>query len=432
MRRDPLSWLSAITRHHGDLVRLAFPRHTALVVNHPEGVKHVLHTNNRNYDKATPGFDELRNLLGNGLVTAEGDLWLRHRRIAQPAFSRQSIASFAPVITRAVEPLRDRWIAMAPSRSTVNVSEAMTSLTLRIAGETLLSTDLSQAASGVGDALAELLEQIPARIGNPFQFMHRLPTVRNQRYFKAKATLDTVVKEIIDTRRRQSTTTADTTDLLSRLMTARDDQGRALSDTQLHDEVLTVLLAGHETTANALAWTFHLLSLNPLARRALTHELDAVLSNRTPTLDDLAQLDTLRCVIQESMRLRPPVWFIARRAVDRDVLMGHCVNPGTLVFISPWTLHRHPEFWPDPEGFDPSRFDNDTSASRPTTAYIPFGAGPRACIGQSFAMLEAQLIIAMLYQSITLENLSGALVTPEPTVTLRPRHGLRMVLAPRR
>ncbi|MEZ4405932.1 MAG: cytochrome P450 [Polyangiales bacterium] len=431
MRSEPLTWIPKVAREHGDVVRLSFPRREGVLINHPEGVRQVMQENHRNYDKSTPGFEELRKLLGNGLLTSEGDFWLRQRRIAQPAFSRQRLAGFAPAMVRAAEDLRERWVSVAPSRPTVDVADAMMALTLRIAGETLLSTDPSASASRVGSALAEILHQVRGRIATPFQFLARLPTARNKRYAEAQATLDRVVREIIEARRRGETRAA-SPDLLAMLMEARDEDGKGMSDEQLRDEVLTIFLAGHETTANALAWTFHLLSLHPGARRALHDELDAAVGDRAPTLDDLPQMPYARRVLQESMRLRPPVWFIARRAVGDDTVMGHRVKAGSMVFISPWALHRHPAYWPDPDGFDPDRFLPDAVAARPSSAYIPFGAGPRICIGQGFAMMEAQLILASLCRSVSLENLSGARVEPEPTVTLRPRGGLPMTLHPRR
>ena len=431
MRSEPLTWIPKVTREHGDVLRLTFPRRQGLLVNHPEGVRHVLQEHHRNYDKATPGFEEIRKLLGNGLLTSEGDFWLRQRRIAQPAFTRQRLAGFAPTMVRASEDLRERWLGISPSRPTVDVADAMMALTLRIAGETLLSTDPSASASEVGSALAEILQQIRGRIATPLQFLARLPTQKNKRYAEAAATLDRVVRRIIEERRRDPGAD-DGRDLLGMLMAARDDDGRGMSDEQLRDEVLTIFLAGHETTANALAWTFHLLSLHPTVRRALHDEVDAVIGDRAPTLDDLPQMPYARRVIQESMRLRPPVWFIARRAVRDDAIMGHAVEANSMVFISPWSLHRHPGFWPDPEGFDPDRFLPESVAARPTAAYIPFGAGPRICIGQGFAMMEAQLILASLCRSFTLENLPGRRVEPEPTVTLRPRGGLPMTLVARR
>lgn len=418
-RRDPLQLMLGSFREYGEVVRFRFGPLVGHLVSSPSGVNHVLAENNKNYGKQTRGYAALRYLLGNGLLTSEGEFWKRQRRIAQPAFHRQRIAGFGQAMVRAAE---ECALGLAAQRGRdVDIHHEMMRLTLRIVGETLLGYDPSHDAREVGDALAFLLAAVNDRTSRIF-FIARpiLPTPQNFRLRRARATLDAVVLRIIAERRK---TRGD--DLLSMLMEARDaETGEAMDDRQLRDEAMTIFLAGHETTANALTFAWLLLSRYPAALRELRAELSQVLGGRAPSLDDLPRLHFTRMVIQEAMRLYPPAWIIARSASGADEIGGWHIPAGSIVFVSPYVVHRHPGAWEDPEGFDPHRFSREP----PRGAYFPFGGGPRQCIGNAFATMEAELVLATLAQRVRLSLSPGHPVELEPSITLRPRHGLRMTV----
>ena len=417
MRRDPLREFLKAFNDFGDVVRFRFGPMVGHLVSSPEGVNHVLAENNKNYGKQTRGYAALRYVLGNGLLTSEGAFWKRQRCIAQPAFHRQRIAGFAAAMVRAAAEC-----AQAQKRGqVVDVHHEMMRLTLRIVGETLLGYDPSGDADEVGSALALLLRIVNQRTARVIFFARPvLPTPENLRVRRSLAALDSVVLRMIAERRKSPGD-----DLLSMLMQARDaDTGEAMDDRQLRDEAMTIFLAGHETTANALAWTWLLLSRSPAAFRELREELAAVLGGRDPTADDLPRLRFTRMVLEESLRLYPPAWIIARSASGPDEIGGYEIPAGSIVFVSPWVVHRHPKYWNDPEGFDPHRFGREP----PRGAYFPFGGGPRQCIGNGFAMMEAQLVLATIAQRLKFELVPGHPVEPEPSITLRPRHGLSMTV----
>jgi cytochrome P450 len=396
------------------------------VVSFPEGVKHVLQDNQKNYDKETHGFAKLRSLLGRGLLTSEGDFWLKQRRLMQPAFHRQRLASFAALMVRDTEELMARWETLAARGKPVDIADEMMKLTLRIVSETLLNRDLSGEANKIGDALTFAIHHVNGRITKIFDPPEDFPTPANRRYLKARATLNEVVEGVIAERRRSG---EDPGDLLSMLLQAKDqDTGEAMDDRQLRDEVMTIFLAGHETTANVLAWTFHALQLNPVIGMRLTSEVQRVLGGRSPTLEDLPRLDYVRMVIDESMRLYPPAWLLVRRALQDDEIGGFHIPALSYVFVAPWTVHRNPRVWPQPELFDPERFHKDRLGAIARYAHFPFGGGPRLCIGQSFAQMEAQLILATLAQRFRLRAASLRKVRFDPQITLRPKNGLPMLI----
>jgi cytochrome P450 len=402
-----------------------------MVVAHPRDVRRVHVDNVKNYDKQTPGFDKLRVVLGNGLLTSEGAFWLRQRRIAQPAFSRERIAKFAPTMLQATDQLLDGWLA-GRALGAVDVGRGMNVLTLRIAGLTLLSKDFTGEARAVGDALALLLPQIQRTLLNPIWGLTRhLPTPNNLRVTKATEELFGLVRRTIEERRRHATAPDD---LLTMLLQARDEEtGESMSDQQLQDEVLTIFLAGHETTANALTWALLLAAQHPRETAAVTDELRRELgcgaNAPPPDAESITRLTKTRAFVLETMRLFPPAWNLARRAKDDDELGGFFVPKDTLVFTSPYVTHRHPEFFPRPERFDPERFA-DVRAENVRAAYFPFGMGPRLCIGQPFAMLELVLLFARILQRVRLGPLDGRAPRPTPHVTLRPDVPLRLFVAP--
>jgi cytochrome P450 len=362
-------------------------------------------------------------VLGNGLLTSEGDFWRRQRRIAQPAFHKERIAAFGDVMVRAAEDTARAWTAVAKSGGTLDVAAEMMRLTLRIAGETLLSSDVTGHAAVVGDAVSLLLREANRRILQPIEVPLRVPTPNNRRVLRVLSELDAIVFRMIEDRRRM--TGGRPSDLLTMLMEARDEEtGEGMTDKQLRDEVLTIFLAGHETTANALSWTFYLLSLHPEVARRTSAELADVLGGRAPQVADLGRLVYTTAVLKEAMRLFPPAWIVGRRAVEDDTIDGYDIPRDSIVFVSPWLTHRHPAFWQNPEGFDPERFLPERAATIHRYAYFPFGAGPRLCIGQGFAMIEAVLLLATLAQRIRLDLVPGHRVVPHPSITLRPRYGI--------
>lgn len=418
VRRDPLGLFLRSFQQYGDVVRFRFGGLTAHLVSSPEGAQHVLVDNQRNYGKQTRAFDNLRLVVGNGLLTSEGDFWKRQRRIANPAFHRQRVQSFAGTMVRAAAETAARLEGLRGQ--VVDVADEMQRLTLRIVGLTLLGHDPSAHAGEVGEALTFLLRLANDRTSRLLTLPAVLPTPQNRGFARALAVLDRVVLGMIEERRRDP---ADRGDLLSMLMQSRDPEtGEAMDDRQLRDEVMTILLAGHETTANALTWTFLLLSRAPPVARELRAELLEAVGPRDPAADDLPRLPLARMAIEESMRLYPPAWIISRSVSGEDEIAGFRIPAGSILFVSPYVLHRHPRLWEDPEGFDPRRFA--TQPARGT--YLPFGGGPRQCIGNGFALMEAQLVLSTILRRVRLELEPGHPVLPEPGITLRPRHGMRM------
>jgi cytochrome P450 len=417
-RRDILGLLERGVRDHGRLVRYRMGPFTLVLAHDPDDVRHVLVKNHTNYRKS-PSYAVLREVLGNGLVTSEGDFWRRQRKLAQPAFHHKSLVGFAETMGRLAGELAGEWELAAGS---VDLHHEMMRLTLRIVGHTLMSTELGGDVNTIGRAIEVVLDytnEIEAFLFLPSW----LPTRGKIRTRRAVAELDEVVYRLIGERRASGDYG---TDLLGMLMAATDESDDSqMTDRQLRDEVMTLILAGHETTANALTWTWHLLGQHPEVAAALRRELDEVLGDRLPTLADVKQLPYTEAVIKESMRIYPPVWMIERQAIGADTIGGYPIAPDTLVAVSPWTLHRDPSIYPDPERFDPGRFLGDAGAERHRYAYLPFGGGPRTCIGNSFALMEATIVLATLAGRFDVTPISKQAVLPQPSVTLRPASPIR-------
>lgn len=423
MRQGPLKLLMDAAREHGDIARLQLVERV-LLLSHPDDVKHVLQDRHTNYAKSY-FYERMKLLVGEGLVTSDGAHWLRQRRLAAPAFHRERLRHLQGVMARRTVEMLGEWSHKGDGHA-IDAAEEMTRLTLGIAGETLFSVDLLGKAAEVGHAAAAALEITNQRGSQLFVTPQAIPTSQNRRFKQALEVLDRVVFEVI-ARRRDTGETAD--DLLQMFLEAKDaDTGEQMNERQLRDEVLTMLLAGHDTTANALSWTWHLLSLHPEVERRVFEEVERVLGGRVPGPADLAALTYTNQVIKESMRLYPPAWVIGRVAKEDDVIRGYHVPKGTTVMLSPYVVHRHPDFWDNPEGFDPDRFAPEQEARRHKMAYFPFAAGPRMCIGSNFALMELQTILPLVVQRYRLQLVPGALVEPEPTITLRPKGGIRMRL----
>ena len=412
----------------GDVVRFPVGPRSVYLLRRPEHAKYVLQDAFKYFTKQTKGYHSLRFILGNGLVTSEGEFWLRQRRIAQPAFHRQRIAQFGESMTSITEEMLDRWAREIPPGGTIDVAKEMMALTLRIMGHTLLSTELSQQAGTVASSLVELLQQIIERATQLVSLPVWLPTQKNRRVMRARQQLDRIVYGIIAERRKARHAGSD---LLGMLMDARDEEtGAAMTDEQLRDEVMTIFLAGHETTSNALSWTFYLLSQHPQVEDKVRAETRAVLGGRAPKIEDLARLPYALMVIQEAMRLYPPVWLLMRRSERLESIDGYRIPVHSFIAISPYMIQRDVRNFKSPEEFLPERFAPENAAAIHRFAYFPFGAGPRVCIGNNFALIEAQLILATVIQRFSLKLKPGHPVEAHPTVTLRPRHGIAMSVHP--
>jgi cytochrome P450 len=428
IQRDGVAFNVTMAARYGDVIRIRVLSWPTYMVYHPDDVKHVLQENHQNYNKDVFNVNLLKPLLGQGLFTNDGQSWLHQRRLAQPAFHRKRLATFGTLITSSTEDMLDRWQASAEEQQPLEIGEEMMRLTLRIVGQALFSIDLSNEADTVGQAFSAIRKLLQSFIFRPFPPLG-VPTPRNHRLNAAIHSLDGVVQGIINERRQHN---VDRGDLLSMLMLARDEEtGEGMNDRQLRDEVMTLLLAGHETTSNALTWMWYLLSQHPDVETRLHAELGAVLGGNVPTVDHLPDLKYTHMVIDEALRLYPPVFGFGRKAIGDDVLGGYYVPANTLIWLCPYITHRHPDFWERPLVFDPERFSPENAANRPHYAHFPFGGGPRLCIGSNLAMMEAQLITATIAQRYRLRLVPGHPVEPEVSLTLRPKYGLQMVIQPR-
>ena len=424
--RDPLGYLTRCSREYGDVVTLRFPGTLAYLISAPYHVEQILVKNNRNFIKDRYTRMEL-SVLGNGLLVNEGDSWRRQRRLAQPAFHRRRVEAYGETMVSFTGRLLEDW----QDGEVRDVHAEMMRLTLEIVAKTLLDADIAGEAEGVGEALGKIMDYFSDQGSGSFLRMlpDSVPTPANLRYRRAVRQLDGIIYSIIAERRRSG---ADTGDLLSMLLHAEDEDGNRMDPKQLRDEVMTVVLAGHETTAIALSWTFYLLGKNPDAEANLLAELEEVLGGQTPTVRDLPELRYADAVIKESMRLYPPAWAVGREALGECEIGGYHVPPKTQMFISQYVVHRDPRFFDDPEAFDPSRWQDGRTDDLPQYAYFPFGGGPRLCIGSSFARMEAVLLLATIARRFRLEPINSDPPPPQPSITLRPRGGIEMKLNKRR
>ncbi|HET6611643.1 MAG TPA: cytochrome P450 [Kofleriaceae bacterium] len=426
--RDKLSFLSTVAAA-GDVVRFNVLGLSVVMLSAPAHIEHVLVKNARAYSKDVRSYRQLKLVLGNGLLTSEGDSWLRNRRIAQPAFHRQRIAAMGEVMATAAAGARDALTGAAEGGEVIDMASEMMHLTLRVVGEAMLSRDVTREVDEVSTALTTTLKYIERKINRPWMLPPWVPTPTNQRFVGALSRIDKVVAEIITARRESPE--ADDRDLLGLLMNATDaDTGETMTDRQLRDEVMTIFLAGHETTANALTWALYLLARNPAIAAEVRREVADEIGDATVTAKNVAGLDLVGRVLSEAMRLYPPAWIMERAPQRDDVIGGFRVTPRDLILMSPWVTHRRPDLWPDPERFDPSRFSDENSRNRQRYAYFPFGGGQRKCIGDGFALLEAKIILATLVRAFSFSYAGEGDAVPEPLVTLRPTGGMPMRIAP--
>ena len=425
LRSDPLAGMRRIAREYGDIVRFHVMMQERILLNHPDWINQVLVIQHSKFHKSELTRRITARMLGQGLLISEGEFWRRQRRLAQPAFHRNRVNGYAATMLEIAQAHIHDW----RDGEERNIAQEMTALTLDIAVRTLFGTTLPGESRQVGRAMTFLMRYSLRRQRLPFRIPENWPTPANRRANHELEFIDSLVYRIISERRAAGNSNHHS-DLLALLMNAMDDDGSQMTPQQLHDETMTLFLAGHETTANALAWTWYLLSQNPEVERKLHAELADVLNGRLPTVADLPSLRYTSMVIDESMRLYPPAWSIGRSPVADDEILGFNVRAGCSVMLSQWLTHRHPDFWENPERFDPERFSPERSANRPHYAYFPFGGGPRQCIGNVFALTEANLILAAVAQKYRLRMVPGHRVALQPLITLRPRYGLKMRLEP--
>jgi cytochrome P450 len=424
LTRRPLDFLPGLARGHGDVAGFHIAKQPLVLLSHPDHIRDVLVTHGRAFHKGR-GLERAKILLGEGLLTSEGDFHLRQRRLAQPAFHRTRVDAYGEVMASYAARRAASWI----DGEEIDVSREMAAYTLAVVGKTLFDADIESDAHDIGEALSAAIAAFNFTVLPLGELLLRLPLPAARRFERGRKRLDATIYEMIAHRRRSG---VDRGDLLSMLLLAHDTEsdGGGMSDVQLRDEVMTLLLAGHETTANALTWAAYLLSGSPAVETRLHAEVDA-LGDRPLAAEDVARLPYTRAVIAETMRLYPPAWIVGRRALG-EYRVGDFVLPArTIVLMSQWLVHRDPRWWPDAESFQPERWLPGGSASdstRPKFSYFPFGAGTRVCIGEQFAWMEGVLALATIAKRCRLRLVPGHRVVPQPIVTLRAKYGMRMTV----
>jgi cytochrome P450 len=417
--------LTRAAREYGDLVYFRVVRQHMYLVNHPDYVREILVANQGNFIKSR-ALQRAKVLLGEGLLTSEGQHHLRQRRLVQPAFHRERLAGYAAAMSECAVRWRERWQV----GSTLDISTEMPHLTLSVVAKTLFSADVQSEASEIGAAMTTVLQMFRLLLLPFSEYMEKLPLPYVRRFEKARARLDATIYGLIRERR---TSGKDTGDLLSMLLFAQDEEkdGARMSDEEARDEALTLFLAGHETTANALTWTWYLLSQHPEVERRLHAEIDQVLRGRAPELADVAELRYAEMVLAEALRLYPPAWAIGRMAVGPFELGGFEIPAKSICILSPYLVQRDARWFDDPEKFDPGRWTAQAREGRPKFSYFPFGGGARLCIGERFAWMEGVLVMAAIAQKWKLRLAPGQRAEPLPLITLRVKGGLRMTVEPR-
>jgi cytochrome P450 len=419
MRQNPLDYFTAMAQKYGDVSGMRIGKFRSLFINHPDLIEDVLVNNARKYHKGRI-LRANKYLFGEGLLTSEGDFWLRQRRLAQPAFHRARVSAYAATMAEYTEQLIASW----RNGEERDIHEEMMQLALRIVSKTLFDADVTQDAKEVGQTLDVLLH-IAANFGRTILVPLWVPSPRNIRAKLGIKRLEKVIYRIIADRRANG---RDTGDLLSILLQAQDEDGTQMNDRQLRDETITLFLAGHETTANTLAWTWWMLAQNPAVEKKFHAELDGVLGGRAPEVDDLPKLAYLSNVLTESLRLYPTAWGMARLAAEEHEIAGYPVRPGYGVAFAQWVIHRDARWFDAPLEFRPERWENGLAKQLPRFAYFPFGGGPRQCIGNTFALMEASVVLATIGQKFRFQLVPDHKVTPLASITLRPRNGIQVTL----
>ncbi len=418
-KRDELDFLARVVREYGDVVRIRMLNVLAFVLSHPDDIESVLITNHRNFAKSV-FLTESQSLLGRGLLTSDGDAWREQRRMVQPSFHPQQVARYSRSIVEQVEPLLENW----QDGETRDIHQDMMDLTMKIVARVLFGDDIASETARLGDALRVFFEQFDERFG--FYLLPQwLPTPGNLRYRKALGELNAMIVKLI--RRRQAAAQGNG-DMLSGLLGALSESGKALTASELRDQMMTLFFTGHETTGLALSWTWYLLAQNPRVETKLVEELRSVLGGRLPSYDDLRRLPYTEMVFKESLRLYPPAYAVVRKALDDCEVGGYRIPSGATLAMFQWSVHRDSRFFDQPGEFIPERWENDFQKRLPRCAYFPFGAGPRICIGDGFAKTEVPLLIASIAQRFHFDLVPTHPVLLSPSLTLRPRKGIKMVV----
>jgi cytochrome P450 len=424
-RREPLTFLNEL-HTYGDIVYFYFGPQQVYLLNNPEYIKEVLVNQSRNFVKSR-GLQKSKRLLGEGLLTSEGELHKRQRRLVQPAFHRQRIATYASSMVDFATQTRTRW----QNGQVIDINQEMMRLTLAIVAQTLFGANVDDEIAEIETAMNAVVHSFNM-ITLPFsEILQLLPLPSVRQLNRARALLDKTIYRIINERRGQN---IDHGDLLSMLLMAQDEEGdgKGMSDKQVRDEAMTLFIAGHETTANALSWTWYLLSQHPEIEKAVYQEIDKVVGDRVPGAEDYPNLRYLQMVFCESMRLYPPAWVFGRRAFTETIVAGYRMPVNSIALMSPYLVQRDERYFPDPLKFDPLRWTTEAQATRPRFSFIPFGGGPRQCIGEPFAMMEGVLLLATIAQKWRLTLLPGHIVEPQPLITLRPKYGIKMTVTERK
>ena len=419
IRQNPLAYLDRTWRQYGDVVQFPIPRPPTYLVNEPDAVRRVLVGNAKSYGKATIQYRSLSLVTGDGLLVADTAQWRRQRPLVQPAFHHETLESIVAHVDVALQRTFASWDAL-PAGAVADVDDAMMHATLEIVGHALFGTDLSDDAEQLASATLSALDVVIARARVPISPPSWVPTPGNRKLERSVRRLDAAVARMITSRRSQPG--AAPQDMLDLLLGSRDEAGAGLSTIEIRDQIVTFIVAGHETVASALTWAWALLAAHPDVQADLHRESAAVLGGRAPRFEDYSRLPFARAVFDESLRLFPPAWLITRKALAADELAGHAIPAGAVIILSPWLAHRHPASWAEPEAFSPARFVDD-SANR--SSFIPFGAGPRQCIGRDFANVEGTLMLAAIAGRYAMEYPAGSsMPAAEPLVTIRPVGGL--------
>ena len=423
MQQNPLDYFTAMAQKYGDVSGMRIGKFRSLFINRPELIEDVLVNNARLYHKGRV-LRANKYLFGEGLLTSEGDFWLRQRRLAQPAFHRVRVNAYAATMAEYAGQLIETW----RNGEQRDIHKEMMQLALRIVSKTLFDADVMRDAKEIGETLDVLL-QIAANFGRTILVPLWVPSPRNIRAKLGIKRLEKVIYRIIAERRAGG---RDTGDLLSILLHAQDEDGSHMNDRQLRDETITLFLAGHETTANTLAWTWWLLAQNPAVEKKFHEELDGVLGGRAPEVDDLPRLAFLNNVLTESLRLYPTAWGMARLAAEEHEIAGYPVRRGYGVAFAQWVIHRDARWFDAPLEFRPERWENGLAKQLPRFAYFPFGGGPRQCIGNTFALMEASVVLATIGQKFRFQLVPEHKVTPLASITLRPKNGVLVRLETRK
>ena len=423
LRKDPLNYFVGLMRDYGEFVDFKIGMAPIIMLNGPDAVKHILQDHYEDYPKSR-FYRPFKPILGRSIFTSTGETWLSQRRTARPCFGGARFQFMADRIVGATRKMLDRWDGFDRGGEPVEIVHEMMRLTLDGVTQALLDMDFIENYEEVHDALTVILRETEKRVWSVAPPPDWLALMTRPRYRRAVETIDRVVRDIIDERRRNP---RDSGGLLTTLIEAHDAEGSG-DEGLLKDQVVAMIATGHESTACALAWTFYMITQHADVRERVYAEVDAVLGGRDPRADDLSALQYTGWVFEEVMRLYPPVWTISRTATRDDEVCGKPIPKGTTVMLSPYAMHRNPEIWPEPEEFRPERFHPEEVAKRPRYSYFPFGGGPRVCLGNRFAMMEAKIMMAMVIQRYRLSVLPGQEIVAEPMITLRPRDGIRMDL----